>query len=378
MTKTTKQPLSWLRKIDEELVNLDEIPLLKSPCAFDWEEFSESIASTLDISSIKILPSEEMLWREGKAITEGLGEDCLFLSFTASPINGDVFWIMNNSDIAKLSSKLLVKEEEKKITSPSLQEGFYRYLTLQALSLIEATKTFEGLSLKINDNPSLSNNAALCVDVTIKIGKHSCTGRLCLTPEFRKAWEEYFSQFPPIAEKGIEKKLEIPIKIQAGYTSLSLPEWEKVKVGDFILLDRGNLNPKTERGIVTLVLGNAPLFHAKIKQNRIKILDYALYEEETMDTEENNQIEEEEIEEITPVEESPTSIKEMPISIVVEVARFRITMEKLTQLQPGNFLELPISAEQGVNLTVNGKKIGRAELVHLGEALGIRIIELGK
>jgi flagellar motor switch protein FliN/FliY len=55
-----------------------------------------------------------------------------------------------------------------------------------------------------------------------------------------------------------------------------------------------------------------------------------------------------------------------------------MTVDHLMKLSPGNFLELPIHPEQGVNLTVNGQKIGRGELVYLGEQLGIRILELAE
>src|SRR3990167_9423335 len=77
-----------------------------------------------------------------------------------------------------------------------------------------------------------------------------------------------------------------------------------------------------------------------------------------------------------PQEMEPVSIKELPLDITVEIGRIRITLDQLMQLTPGNQLELPIHPDQGVNLTVGGNKIGRAELVYLGEQLGIRILEI--
>ncbi|HEV7737332.1 MAG TPA: FliM/FliN family flagellar motor switch protein, partial [Chlamydiales bacterium] len=69
--------------------------------------------------------------------------------------------------------------------------------------------------------------------------------------------------------------------------------------------------------------------------------------------------------------------KELPMNVTVELARLRITLEKLIQLVPGNMIELPIQPDQPVHLTVNGQVIGKAELVQLGETLGIRILEIG-
>ena len=53
-----------------------------------------------------------------------------------------------------------------------------------------------------------------------------------------------------------------------------------------------------------------------------------------------------------------------------------MTLDKLMHLTPGNTLELPVHPDQGVNLTINGQIIGKAELLYLGEELGIRILEI--
>jgi len=75
-------------------------------------------------------------------------------------------------------------------------------------------------------------------------------------------------------------------------------------------------------------------------------------------------------------EGQPISLKELPVHLTVELSRIRITLEKLMELTPGNLIELPIHPDQAVKLTVNGQLVGNAELVHLGETLGIRILNL--
>ncbi len=76
-------------------------------------------------------------------------------------------------------------------------------------------------------------------------------------------------------------------------------------------------------------------------------------------------------------EEESVTIKDVPLSVSVELARLKITLDQLMHLNPGNMLTLPVHPDQGVVLTVNGKKVGRAELLYLGESLGIRILEIG-
>lgn len=83
------------------------------------------------------------------------------------------------------------------------------------------------------------------------------------------------------------------------------------------------------------------------------------------------------------VEEEPEAAKthltpkEIPLSLIVEVGRIHMTVEKLLELEPGNILDLNVHPENGVDLVINTKKVGKGELVRLGDRLGIRILEMG-
>lgn len=74
--------------------------------------------------------------------------------------------------------------------------------------------------------------------------------------------------------------------------------------------------------------------------------------------------------------QATVSSAEIPIEIIVEVGRVRMSAKELLQMMPGNLLELDIVPERGVDLMVGGQKVGRGELVKLGELLGVRIVEL--
>lgn len=105
-------------------------------------------------------------------------------------------------------------------------------------------------------------------------------------------------------------------------------------------------------------------------------------EEETEGTEEAaedevSQSESEEAVKVPNIVQKPSKIEEIPFSIVVEVGRLQMSMQKLTELQPGNILDLNVRPENGVDLVVNGKCIAKGELLLLGEALGVRILDLG-
>lgn len=73
----------------------------------------------------------------------------------------------------------------------------------------------------------------------------------------------------------------------------------------------------------------------------------------------------------------PFSPEDIPLSITVEVGRVQMSLQKVMELQPGNLLELNVRPENGVDLVVNGKRIAKGELLLVGEALGVRILDIG-
>lgn len=71
-----------------------------------------------------------------------------------------------------------------------------------------------------------------------------------------------------------------------------------------------------------------------------------------------------------------TSLQALPLEVSVEVSRLEMNFKTLSELKPGNLLELATRPENGVHLVVNGKKLARGELIRVGQLLGIRILEI--
>lgn len=72
-----------------------------------------------------------------------------------------------------------------------------------------------------------------------------------------------------------------------------------------------------------------------------------------------------------------TSPQDIPLNIVVEVGRLQMSVKTLMELKPGNLLDLHVHPETGVELVVNGTRVGKGELLQIGDTIGVRILELG-
>ncbi len=386
MTQQEHQhPLHWVRKIDAALLELDRVPLYGNAPRFDFQKISSLISSHFGITGLA-LELGECTWRKTPDLTEGLGQNLLTLGAALTPLSGEAIWLMSRQDVAYLTSWLMNgKARGRSVSSEILQEGFYRYLALNALDALQGLESLKDFSFKLDEEASLPHESSWCADIKLTFEQRSCWGRLVISSHLLTSWQRHFASIRELFSiSPLAKSLEIPIGVKTGSVLLTAAQWKKLKKGDFVLLDRGSYDPKHKAGIASLTLGGTPLFHVSIKENKIKLLDYALFYEDEMENRKHAPEEQEsemglaEIgkENLIPADEGRSmAIKDLPLYITVELARIRISVDQLMKLTPGNFLELPIHPEQGVALTVNGQKVGRGELVYLGDKLGIRILE---
>ncbi len=396
----TAAPLNWIQEIHQAVMEAKQIPLHGFSPVFPWEEISQRIAALFETEQLKMYPRGTQ-FLTGNAITEGFGAGFISIALEMAPLPGQVFWIMAKDDVARITALALIPGNGKGFSSQKFQEGFYYFLATQALQIVNSLKTFGDLAPKIGTAGALPHEESLCIDVEIKDSKQAFWGRLVCPAAFHQAFKAHYSkQEPASLTSAMAKQIDVSLSLEVGRTVLSYAEYKGISVGDFVLLDRCTFDPSLHKGTVLITLGQTPLFRARIKENSLKIVDYAFYREEqipmndkTPGGEENpEEFEAEETSQAGPEEDhlwspSPNGEQmdekmietgEIPMTLTVEVARVRMNLEKLLQLAPGNVLELPVKPEYGVDLTIGGKKVAKAELIKLGEMLGVKILQIGE
>ena len=373
-----KETFSWVKRIEHALQEtssaVGDIP------SIDRERLSEFLSQRFD-AKIQVMPKDPVFCGR-EELEKGFGSTPLTCSFALTPISGHVHWIMDTDEVSKLTQWILTRSPTAKgFSSFALQEGFYHYLLLQVLDTLARLSPFQNYTLKMSDEATFEKNGAVCLDINIGIDKISCWGRLVLPTDFLHAFKEQYKK--DLAPSSLAKNAEVLISLNIGKTILDVKQFQKLSEGDFVLLDSIHYDADAKEGRGILTLEHIPLFQVKLTPCQIQLVDQAYTQEEPMEeNEENTPSKKEnpssspEAEPVRTVEEEGVSIKKVPIALTVELTRLRISLERLMQLEPGLFLELPTHPEQGVSLTVNGKKIGKGELVSLGETMGVRILEI--
>ncbi len=69
-------------------------------------------------------------------------------------------------------------------------------------------------------------------------------------------------------------------------------------------------------------------------------------------------------------------ILDVPVTLALEVGRTKMTIRDLLRLNQGSVVELDRSADEPMDLLVNGTLVAKAEIVVVEESFGIRLIDV--
>ena len=420
---TSAQPLDWIKQIDAQLAGLDERPQFGTPTPLNWQQLETDLRNLLNKPELTLSHSAKG-WVTAGQLLQGLGENIVPLTIEWSPLESPAFFVTGEYTLKELMGELLAPEEEApSFYDPALVDGFSAYFAAQILRLLTRQSFGTPLSPRLgplldNMRKALGEESCFAIDVSLHVNGKHLWGRVLLSESFRNEWKIYFAhQEPPPLTEEMRHKLMVDLSLEVGQTRLKFDEWKKVKIGDYIILDHCSYDPDDQQGSVVLTLQQKPLFRGRIKEGGIKLTNYPIYEEvnemkeeETnsrsskpfgheeealysdLDSQDESEFDEDEelfgnlddepvssrksSSEASSTERISISSQELPVQLTVEVGRVRMTAGELLSLTPGNLLDLHVAPEQGVDLVVNGKKVGRGELIRMGDLLGVRILNL--
>jgi len=341
----------WLRLVETALMKIEQLPPLEENFPFPWEEAQEAVKTALEVPELA-LSSSKTAWKSHAELNQALGEKPFVVAIEIAPIEGNLFFAMSQHDASYLISQTLVMGEYKEnFSNAKLKEGFYHFLLLKVLQAIDQMKIFKEATLYLTPAHSIPHEDGFCVEIDASFPEKTIRGRVICPPSFLAAFKAYVPmQKGTLLSSDIAKDTQVSLRCRVGQTEMPQEEWDQIQVGDFVMLDRCSFDPVEGKGSITLLLGDTPLLMARMKHEGMKVLDFAFYQEE-----------------------EPSSFH-----ISAEVGLVKISLQKLLHLQPGMMLDLVMSPELGVDLTVEGKKVGKGELLKLGETVGIRILDVAR
>lgn len=407
---TTIAPYNWLRRVPEDFKKLSETPLFGSLPNFDLAAFSAALSTALNLEDVQI-KTTPLLYKEFHDVHAGF-ENSEELFFQVSPYEGLVTLLIPRQNLDSLIHSFADADLHYAIVDEDFKNSFTHFIALELLSAFQSSFTDQKIVPQYLESGTLNEEPFWCQDIELSWKGGLTVARLIFPDALRLSWKSKFSEQKLILPKELLSSIHVEIHVEVGSVVLSHQEWDVLSLGDYLVLDRCQIVPGEEKGRVLLTLNGSPVFRAKIKGNSIKILETPEFTdllspiskspstgktmqddndetfeetEEFIEEDESEESEEEETPEETDVEETnsglthkPFKTEDIPLNIIVEVGRFNMTVQKLSELQPGNVVDLDINPDNGVDLVINGIAVAKGELLKVGDTLGVRILDIAK
>jgi len=423
----------WKQLVAGALQEAKIIPLWGNPPSFPWEDLGKALAEKWNLPDLQI-NCLKTSWEKKPEALRGLGTRPVVIPIDVSPLDEGCYWGISSEDMQLLSQAVLQPPDFKDLMELVLARGCFQFLLLQALQIFSENKTYPILRAQVAEERPLPDTAFLVCEIAVQWTTGRICGKLLLPRPFLGFLRDLYRVEPTeFIHSPAARSLSVPLHLVVGRSTLPLSQWKLASEGDFLRLEACTLSPNRRSGRARLMLNDTPLFDLAIKKGKVSLLDYAFYQGDTMKDDdydegenveegdekfEEEEIEEEEIfEEEVEEEEGPEKEEEeeeeeveeeaaeeaeedeesgeprdhadseklahiitsgeIPITLVVEIGRLQMNLDKVLELQPGNVLDLAQPIDTNVRISSGGKCVAAGELVALGETVGVKITKIG-
>ncbi len=350
----------WIEKIEQILTKANKLPIVEDSFPFPWEEISHKIASRLGLKEFKLLPQSRE-WHPAGECLSGTGSHPLIIGVELSPLEQSIFWVIPHEAAGDVTSACLASDQQKeKFFDPRLQEGYYQFLMIEVLEIVNSSKIFKDLHPKMILSPTLPQEECLCIDVAISFYPKTIYGKVVIPHSFLNLFKTHQPfEKPTLSKRTSLQHLEFTLRLETGSVTLDAENWKSASPGDYMILDKCSYDPEEKKGSILMYLEGTPILQARIKPDGIKVLDYIFYSEDSPEPAE---------------EEIGDQIEaNRPLKIDIEAEHIRMSLEKILEFKPDHMLDVIVRPELGVNMLIKNEHVGKGELIKLGDTIGVRI-----
>lgn len=234
-------------------------------------------------------------------------------------------------------------------------------LELALLPFIEPLEQLTGQSLQVCElaDATQSNSSAVSMKLEVQIAQvPAWVMPLRMTGEAASLIADLLDQNAVPAAHSLPA-LRLPLTVNSGETQLSLAELRSLRPGDVLMLDDW---PAEQ---VRLLLDHRLQARGELNGDTLTLLEKptAL-----------NPLKEHAMTETATGANLDATLDDLPLKLVCQVGSVELSLAQLRELGAGSLLQLSPQLHDGVDLMVNGRRVGQGQLVKIGDGLGVRLL----
>ncbi|AOQ15969.1 type III secretion system protein [Chlamydia trachomatis] len=364
---------NWLKARDELLSSLQEQKegMFSFP-VFPKQECEQKLKDKFHMEEVELSFESRGLLSVAAAVQE-YGEHILLQPFLANPFESGEFYIVSSEeDLQALIGTIF---NDSSLASYFYEKdrllGFHYYFVAEICKLLQESPWIPSMSVKVTGDVAFSARALEgeyhVIQVSCRLDG-SCIRFSILVPETTAQSACRFLEEKDQAFDMPKVDLQTPITlaVEVGFCQISEKDWHQVVPGSFILLDACLYDPDTGDAGAFLSIQRTRFFGGRFldkQSGAFKIT--GLQEMQPEDAPEE------------PSEGGPATPLPSATKIVAEVARYSLSVGEFLKLGPGSVLQFDgVHPTLGVDIILNGAKVGRGNIIALQDVLGIRVLEV--
>ena len=243
-------------------------------------------------------------------------------------------------------------------------------LELAWLSWIEPLETLLGAPLRVTGVAAIATPHPIVVPVQIRMGEaDAMIAELHLGAEAAEQVAEWLAQHTTPQPDPLEA-LRLLLAVESAEAPLTLSELRSLQPGDVVMLDS-----PSDKEVRLRLLGANPdgqRFETRARRTgeRLECLAPLV----AVNPDRNDVMTELSASAPAAASDLDVALDDLPLKLVCQVGSVELTLAQLREMGPGSLLQLTSTAHEGVDLMVNGRRVGRGELVSIGDGLGVRLL----
>lgn len=237
-------------------------------------------------------------------------------------------------------------------------------MELTLIELIEPLEALLGVALKVcgAGQPEALLPLSLCLELSLG-NVDPCSVRLQMTPTAAHLIaDRLLPQAQPRPE--VLTAMSLLLGVETGHAWLSLGDLCGLLPGDVVMLDTPAAAP------LSLVLGDSVRAAAEHHGERsVRLLEPLISVNPTLEYPMNP------TDVMQPVDET---LNDLPLKLVCQLGTVELSLAQVQQLGVGSLVPLTSQVHEAVDLLINGRRVGRGQLVQIGDGLGVRVQSISR
>lgn len=410
----TATQFTWHPRLERACVAATVVPMAGGLPPFPERTVVEALQKVLALPDLQLELSLPTFLEaaEGADLAYQLEQSqskLLTLHVHAAPLKGtgslvvdqQVLWSLLHASLNQPITELVPLVDDE------INHGFGAFVLLAVLHTLQQVGFPPGTRYTVVDHAE--GPPALVLNLALKRGDERWPARIFCTEALladvrNTAVERPLGSLNP----ALAALMDVPVDVPVGRVELPWSQIRTLKSGDVVILDQLDLDLATGEGAVLLRVGAQDVWSCRLASGQLtaeqpfpahaedRAMSFTPGPEDELfgELDEIGSFEDLEAEDLEPVKKEKKGKKEsdeilpaakrgrggvadkVHVNLTVSLGRLTLTARELFEIKPGNVLNLPIQTSGQVDLLVGADLVGRGELIQLGDALGVRIVEL--